>query len=564
LPIQRASGERSRPRSGTVSRRRFLGASLGIAAGAAVGAGFLELRNPPSTAVARSHYPAIVVGSGYGGGVSALRLGQAGVQTLIIEKGRHWNTPDEDGRRFTRMLPADTRAGWFSDVPPSLVPSYMGISVQQVAQNNPSPQPVQAGICDKSEHGAHSVFRGIAVGGGSMINAAIAAVPTADQVRAAFPDISAEEFLGTYIGRAADTLRVNRRDMDWFEQTPYFQYARVGRQYAQAAGYGVDYNGSAYSFDYMKAEEAGQVPRSALDFEQQYGNNFGRFGSVDATYIAAAMATGNVKLRALTEVTGIRREPSGEYVVSTREIDRWGTEVARDEVGCDQLYLSAGVLGTSQILLRARDTGALPNLSEEIGHGYGNNGDVMVSHMTSDADPTGTQQSLLGMINLDGRDDPDNPVYASMFSLPLPVETHALGYYVMVKTGDRAHITYDRATDAARIDWPEGHTAHLEARAKAVFDRVVAANGVEYRDDIFNGKVFAPHTVHPLGGAVRGRATDGFGRVKGYDNLYVNDASLIPGYIGCNPFMSITALAERNIEGILQGRQDADSVGRLS
>ena len=39
-------------------------------------------------------------------------------------------------------------------------------------------------------------------------------------------------------------------------------------------------------------------------------------------------------------------KPSGEYVVSIREIDRWGNEVARDEMGCDQLYLSAGVLGT--------------------------------------------------------------------------------------------------------------------------------------------------------------------------------------------------------------------------
>jgi cholesterol oxidase len=53
---------------------------------------------------------------------------------------------------------------------------------------------------------------------------------------------------------------------------------------------------------------------------------------------------------------------------------------------------------------------------------------------------------------------------------------------------------------------------------------------------------------------VRGKATDSYGRLKGYDKLYVNDASLIPGYLGCNPFMSITALAERNIEGILQGR----------
>jgi cholesterol oxidase len=542
-------------KSTVISRRRFLGASLGVAAGAAIGAGFLELGGPRFSPTARGHFPAIVIGSGYGGGVSALRLGQAGVETLILEKGRHWDTPDADGKRFSRMLPADTRAGWFSEVPPSLVPSYMGVSVEQVAEANPSRQPVQAGICDKSVHGAHSVFRGVAVGGGSMVNAAIAAVPTADQVRAAFPDIAADEFVGTYMGRASDMLRINQRDRGWFEQSPSFQYARVGRQYAAAAGYDVDYNGSAYSFDYLKQEEAGRVARSALDFEQQYGNNAGRFGSVDQTYIAAALATGKVTLRPLTEVTGIRRESSGEYVVSIREIDRWGTEVAREELGCDQLYLSAGVLGTAEILLRARDTGALPDLSEEIGRGYGNNGDVMVSHMTADSDPVGTQQSLMGMINLDGRNDPDNPVYASMFSLPLPVETHALGYYVMVKTDDRADITYDASTDAINIAWPQEHTDHLTARAKQVFDRVVEANGVDYRDDIFNGEVFAPHTVHPLGGVVRGRATDSFGRVKGYDNLYVNDASLIPGHIGCNPFMSITALAERNIEGILAGKR---------
>jgi cholesterol oxidase len=53
---------------------------------------------------------------------------------------------------------------------------------------------------------------------------------------------------------------------------------------------------------------------------------------------------------------------------------------------------------------------------------------------------------------------------------------------------------------------------------------------------------------------VRGKATDAFGRVNGHRNLFVNDASLLPGHLGCNPFMTITALAERNIEGILQGR----------
>jgi cholesterol oxidase len=536
------------------SRRRFLSGATGIALGtiAAGGDGFAARSE---ATVLRQHYRAIVIGSGYGGGVSALRLGQAGVNTLLLEKGRWWNTPDADGKRFSRMLPADNRAGWFTKVPPSLVSSYRGISVEDVARHAPSPQPVQAGICDKVVHGAHTVFRGNAVGGGSMINAAIAAIPTPDQVRAAFPDIDPGLFLGTYVERAKAMLRISYRDMDWFEQTPWFQYARVGRDYAAAAGYRVDYNGSAYSFDYMRREEAGEVPRSALDFEQQYGNNYGRYGSVDQTYIAAALATGNVTLKPLTEVTGIRRERSGEYVVSTREIDRFGREVARAEIGCEELHLSAGVLGTTELLLRARDCGTLPNLSEEVGRGYGNNGDVMVAHTLQPSDPAGTQQSLLGLINLDGRDDPENPVYASMFSIPLPVETFALGYYVMVRTGDRAIIGYNPASDSIVIDWPQGYTDHLQERAQLVFDKVLQANGVEYRDDLFHGKVFAPNTVHPMGGVVRGKATDGYGRVKGYDKLYVNDASLLPGYLGCNPFMSITALAERNIEGILQGRK---------
>ncbi|MCV7430065.1 GMC oxidoreductase [Mycolicibacterium bacteremicum] len=537
-----------------LTRRRFLGAALGVAAGAGAVAA-CQRSDPANPPPDRPFHQAIVVGSGYGGGVSALRLGEAGVDTLILERGRLWDTPDEDGKRFSKMLPADTRAGWFRDVPPSLVPSFRGVSVNAVAAQNPGAQPMQAGICDKVTYGAHDVFRGIAVGGGSMVNAAIAAIPTPDQVRVAFPDIDPTEFLGTYVERAKATLKISYRDMGWFEQTPYFQYARVGRSYAEAAGYGVDYNGSAYSFDYMMQEAAGQVPLSALDWECQYGNNHGRFGSVDQTYIAAALATGKVTLRSLTEVTGIRREPSGEYVVATREIDRWGKELSRGEIGCEQLYLAAGVLGTAELLLRARENGDLADLSDEVGNGYGNNGDIMVAHNTAEANPVGTQQSLLGMINLDGRADPDNPVYASMFSLPLPIETNALGYYAMVRTGDRAVISYDRTADAISIDWPQSHTDHLIERARLVFDRVTQANGVDYRDDLFEGKAFAPNTVHPLGGCVRGVATDAFGRVNGYENLYVNDASLVPGYIGCNPYMSITALAERNIEAILQGRR---------
>ncbi|MUL48710.1 GMC family oxidoreductase [Mycobacterium sp. CBMA293] len=536
-----------------ISRRQFLGGAAAVGVAGAAGVAVLVERSRDRTE-SRKHYSAIVIGSGYGGGVSALRLGQAGIETLVIEQGRLWDKPDDDGKRFSKMLPADTRAGWFTKVPPSLVSSYGGFTVEQVAEHAPSPQPVQAGICQKVTHGAHDVFRGMCVGGGSMINAGIAAIPTQGQLAKAFPDISPGDFLGTYVERAKTALTISYRDMAWFEQTPCFQYARVGRKYAAAAGYGVDYNGSSYSFDYLVKEAAGQVPQSSLAFEQQFGNNYGRFGSVDQTYVAEALKTGHVTVRALTEVTSIRQERSGEFVVATREIDRWGKELSKTEFGCDQLYLAAGVLGTTKLLLKARETGDLAHLNDDVGRGYGNNGDLMVAHGLDKSDPAGTTQSLMGMINIDGRDDPDNPVYASMFSMPLPVETYLLGYYVMVDTGDRADITYDRTSDTATIQWSDAFHANNVAKAKLVFDKITQANGVDYRNDLFSGKVWAPNTVHPLGGCVRGKATDNFGRVNGHPKLFVNDASLMPGHLGCNPYMTITALAERNIEGILQGR----------
>ncbi|MGV9932878.1 MULTISPECIES: GMC oxidoreductase [Streptomyces] len=48
-----------------------------------------------------------------------------------------------------------------------------------------------------------------------------------------------------------------------------------------------------------------------------------------------------------------------------------------------------------------------------------------------------------------------------------------------------------------------------------------------------------------------GRATDAYGRVKGYPRLYVTDGSLVPGSIGVNPFVTITALAERTMARVL-------------
>ena len=55
---------------------------------------------------------------------------------------------------------------------------------------------------------------------------------------------------------------------------------------------------------------------------------------------------------------------------------------------------------------------------------------------------------------------------------------------------------------------------------------------------------------HPLGGGCMGKdasegVADEYGRVFGYDGLYIADASLIPGSLGVNPSLTISALALR-------------------
>jgi cholesterol oxidase len=60
------------------------------------------------------------------------------------------------------------------------------------------------------------------------------------------------------------------------------------------------------------------------------------------------------------------------------------------------------------------------------------------------------------------------------------------------------------------------------------------------------------YTFHPLGGAVLGRACDGFGRLAGYRGLYVSDAALIPGSTAaCNPALTVAALAERCLDDVV-------------
>jgi cholesterol oxidase len=126
-------------------------------------------------------------------------------------------------------------------------------------------------------------------------------------------------------------------------------------------------------------------------------------------------------------------------------------------------------------------------------------------------------------------------------------------YLAIARNTERAQYSYDPATDGVKLGWAKSQSQPMVAAAKAVFDRINRANLTSYRYDLFGGNraLTDDFTYHPLGGCPLGEATDEYGRVRGYQNLYATDASLIPGHLGVNPFVTITALAERNIAHVI-------------
>jgi cholesterol oxidase len=57
---------------------------------------------------------AVIIGSGFGGAVTALRLCQAGIETTILERGISWDTTDPNAETFSDALGSDNRSTWLN------------------------------------------------------------------------------------------------------------------------------------------------------------------------------------------------------------------------------------------------------------------------------------------------------------------------------------------------------------------------------------------------------------------------------------------------------------------
>lgn len=533
------------PRSRAISRRSLLKGGAGAAVlGTSAGALLARASGAHAALADGDHVPAVVIGSGYGGSVTALRLTQAGISTSIVEMGMAWNTPGPDGKVFCSMFAPDQRSYWLRTSTEQPVGYFLGV---------PANRPIgrYTGVLDAERFSGIRVYQGRGVGGGSLVNGGMAVLPKRSYFGEVLPSVDADAMYKKYFPRANTTLGVNHVDPAWFESAECYRYARVGRDQANASGYRTTFVPNVYDFAYMAQEQADTVPRSALAGEVIYGNNHGK-RSLDKTYLAAAAATGRLTVTTRHVVTAVAPD-AGSYIVTMTQIGPTGESVTTKTVRADRVFFAAGSVGTSKLLVAMKALGHLPDLPDAVGQGWGNNGNVMVGRANHIWDGTGSLQSGMPAMGIDNWADPAGPVFAEIAPFPAGTELWIGLYLAITKNPHRARFVYDAGTATVDLTWQTAQNQPSIAAAKRVFDTINAVQATVYRSDLFGvGKVWGDDfTYHPLGGCVLNRATDNYGRLTGYPGLYVMDGSLIPGSIGVNPLLTITALAERNIEEII-------------
>ncbi len=513
--------------SRVLNRRRFLQSSLA----AALSIGASKLRAVAVDPV--EHVEAIVIGSGFGGAVASLRLGEAGIETIVLERGRRWDITGS-GDTFCTNEQLDGRSTWLSPVTvlPNLVPA-VGINVY-------------TGVLDVKKGNSINAYRGAGVGGGSLVYGAITYQPTEELFYRVFPrTIDYSELDGIYYPRVRSILKASEIPDDIL-QTNYFLGSRIFQQQALKAGLRTRKVDVAFDWDIVRQEISGQKVASVITGQYFYGNNSGAKNSVDHNYLKMAEATGHVEIRPLHVVTSILEDDQEHYRVNYNQINEHGEVLAQKSVVGRYLFLAAGSIGTTELLLQAKANRTLPRLNNQVGKFWGPNSDsttLIVSHEKTN--PTLGAPGVIAVEHL------DNPI-APLILEPIPIPFSPQGIQAVLGQAiskPEGYLTYNTSTQSTDLFWSTNSTdSQKNAQAlQHTYQLLNSANGTTLAQPP-NSSI----TAHPLGGAVIEQACSSYGQVYGYRNLFVVDGALIPGSTACtNPSLTIAALAERCMDRFL-------------
>lgn len=505
------------------------------------------------------HVDVMIIGSGFGGAVTALRLAERGVRAVMLERGRRWPLTREQNT-FSTLQDPDGRSAWLSEV------ALLG---------EPKPIERHVGVLELVVGDGIVAFSGAGVGGGSLVYAGALVQPQREVFDRIFRrKVDYDEMNDVHFERVRRVVGPSPCP-SFILDRPDYAAARHWLDLGHRAGLQTDLVDLAVDWRTVHAELTGERVPSVIAGDFWYGNNSGAKLSLDRNYLRRAEQSGRLEILTQHVAHSVSSTPEGRFLVEAAEIDDAGVTLRRQRFVVDRLFLAAGSIGTSQLLVRARDRGSLPELSRAVGTRWGNNGDVFsaLDGFSSGVRPGrgGTAPVIVSDLGNEVA-----PIAVECFAdWTKEAEQNSISSIGMALVPAKGSFRFDPASDSVRLTWPKDDPQIRRAveAGEVVYRKLADAGDADCRHrrpvlPVAYGQsgrssragdlaveptpVDATATAHPLGGVPLNHATDGVGRLPQYPGLYVVDGALLPGSAGCaNPALTIAALAERNIERIL-------------
>jgi cholesterol oxidase len=526
--------------------------------------------------VDHTHYDVLVIGSGFGGSVTALRLTEKGYRVGVLEAGRRF-TPE--------TLPTTS---W--DVRNFLWAPRLGCyGIQRI-------------------HLLRDVvvLAGAGVGGGSLNYANTLYQPSSpafyrDPQWSGITDWRAE--LDPFYDQARRMLGVvtqpsvtpsdevmRRVAREWGREdtvTPTQVGVFFGRDGQREPGVTVPdpFFGGAGP-DRVGCLECGEC---------MTGCRYGAKNTLDRNYLGLAERAGAV-VHPETTVLSVRpRQGSATehadrgYEVTTRPTRRHRRQ--RVVFTADQVVFSAGTWGTQSLLHRLRDTGVLPRISARLGHLTRTNSEALVGAMARRAPERGGPRDFSRGVAITSSWHPDADTHIEPCRYGRG--SNAMGLLTTLMTDGGGRVPRAAKLVGAMVRHPRTLARSLDKRRWSErtvialvmqsldnsitvgrrFGRLVsrqghgtpnptwipAANATTRRvAELIDGDpggtwgeaVNMPMTAHFIGGCAIGPSPesgviDAYQRLYGHPGLHVVDGSALSANLGVNPSLTITAQAER-------------------
>lgn len=519
-----------------------------------------------------------IIGSGFGGSISALRLAEKGYRVTVFEAGHRFSANDYPASSWNlRKYLFVPRLGMYGIQRMNLLSDVM-------------------------------VLSGAGVGGGSLVyaNTLYEPLPSfyADRQWADITDWQAE--LGPYYDQAKRMLGVTTAPTD----APNDDVIReIGERMGCADTYrptevGVFLGAPGETVDDPYFGGVGPQRTGCIQCGGcMVGCQHGAKNSLDHNYLYLAESAGATVLpeRLVTDV--IPLDGGGYEIVSERPGPRRGRAVQRHSA--EQVVFAAGVLGTVKLLADLKERGRLPRLSDRLGELVRTNSESIPgasAHQVGERDysagiaisssiypndhthiegvryPKGSNaMGLLATMLVDGGGKIPRQLrflgtmarHPIRFLRSLSVRRwseRTVILLVMQSRDNSINIRWKRRRSGVKLRSEQGTG---EANPTYIPEANEAAR---HAADILGGDAFGsvnealldvPVTAHVLGGCVIGDSPergviDPFQRVYGYPDLHVMDGSALSANLGVNPSLTISAQAERAM-AFWPNRGDVDS-----